>query len=221
MPTQVISVNVGLPQDVLWRNIPVHTAIFKQPVEGRVKIRKLNLDGDRQADLAVHGGADKAVYGYPSEHYEYWRKQLPAAKLPWGSFGENLTTEGLLEDALFIGDRLRIGSAVLMVAQPRTPCYKLGVRFQRDDMVKLFLVSRRSGFYFSVIEEGEVGAGSPAEFLSRDPQQVSVADIVSLFVGHQRDPELLHRALRVDALPENWKAWLEERASAGDASRAH
>jgi len=212
---QILSVNVGLPREVVWRQMTVRTGIFKQPVEGAVKVRRLNLDGDRQADLTVHGGAYKAVYGYPSEHYEYWREQLPDAGLAWGSFGENLTTSGLREDQLCIGDRLRAGSAVLVVSQPRMPCYKLGVRFDRDDIVKRFLASRRSGFYFSVIEEGEVSAGSSLEFLRRDPNRVTVTDIVSLYVDHNRDPELLQRALQVDALPQSWRSWLRERAAAG------
>jgi len=128
----------------------VQTGIFKDPVNGPVTIRKLNLAGDQQADLTVHGGAEKAVYAYPAEHYEYWRKTLPEAPFSWGKFGENLTTEGLGEDSLCIGDRLRVGSAILMVTQPRMPCYKLALRFDRDDMIKLFLTSQRSGFYFSV-----------------------------------------------------------------------
>lgn len=215
---QIISVNVGLPREVVDRDAIVRTGIFKEPVEGDVKVGKLNLAGDRQADLKVHGGENKAVYAYPAEHYDYWREQLPSMKLSWGNFGENLTIIGLREDTLFVGDRLRFGSAVLEVTQPRMPCYKLALRFQRDDMIKRFLASRRSGFYFRVLEEGELAAGSVFEFLSRDAHQVSVTDIVSLYIDHPRDPELLQRALRVDALPESWKAWLRERARAAAAT---
>ncbi len=159
---KIISVNVGLPREVVWKGITVRTAIFKESVAGSVAIRGLNLAGDQQADLTVHGGSEKAVYVYPVEHYEYWRKQLPDVSFSWGAFGENLTTEGLSEDSLCIGDLLRAGSAILQVTQPRMPCYKLQLRFDRDDMIKRFLVSGRSGFYLSVIEPGHVGAGSAA-----------------------------------------------------------
>jgi len=202
---KIISVNVGLPRDFEWKGIAVSTAIFKEPVSGPVPIKQLNLDGDHQADLTVHGGPYKAVYGYPSEHYEYWRGELPQQTFPWGAFGENLTTEGLFEDSLFIGDRVKVGSAVLQVAQPRLPCYKLTLRFERDDMIKRFLHSRRSGFYFSVVEEGEVQAGSTIEILSRDPNQVTIADISDLYFSKDPDPELLLRATRVTALPQSWR----------------
>jgi len=188
------------------------TAIFKEPVEGPVKLRRLNLDGDRQADLTVHGGAEKAVYGYPSEHYPSWRRELPEVEFPWGMFGENLTTEGLLEDSLCIGDRLRVGSAILTVTQPRMPCYKLTLRFDREDMIKRFLRSRHSGFYFSVEQEGEVHAQADIDLLSRDPNQVTVADISRLYLSKESAPELLERALRVSALPQGWKAELALRA---------
>ena len=211
---QIVSVNVGLPRDVAHNGMTIRTGIFKEPVEGQIRVRKLNLDGDRQADLTVHGGADKAVYAYPAEHYDYWREQLPGTELSWGNFGENLTVTGLREDALFIGDRLRFGSAVLEVTQPRMPCYKLALRFQRDDMIRRFLASRRSGFYFRVLDEGDVSAGSPVEILARDPNQVSVADIVTLYVDHAAHADLLRRALHVDALPESWNAWLQRRAAA-------
>ena len=157
---KIVSVNVGLPRQVVWKGITVRTAIFKEPFAGAVAIRELNLAGDQQADLTVHGGSEKAVYAYPAEHYEYWRKQLSDVSLSWGAFGENLTTEGLWEDTLCIGDLLRVGSALLQITQPRMPCYKLELRFNRDDMIKRFLLSDRSGFYFSVIERGEAAAGS-------------------------------------------------------------
>ncbi len=209
---KIASVNVGMPREVVWKGMTVQTAIFKEPVDGPVTIGKLNLAGDKQADLTVHGGSDKAVYAYPAEHYEYWRQELPEVLFSWGKFGENLTTEGLGEDTLCIGDRLRVGSAVLTVTQPRMPCYKLALRFDRDDMIKRFLTSRRSGFYFSVIEEGEVRAGSEVEILSRDPHRVTVLDIMRLYLGQTRDQELLQRARNVSALPQNWKAELMLRA---------
>jgi MOSC domain-containing protein YiiM len=208
---QVISVNVGLPREVMWKGMTVQTGIFKDPVDGPVSIRKLNLAGDQQADLTVHGGAEKAVYAYPSEHYEYWRRELPEVQYSWGKFGENFTAEGLAEDSLCIGDRLRVGTATLMVTQPRMPCYKLALRFERDDMIKRFLTSQRSGFYFSVIEEGEAQAGSKIEIVSRDPHRVAVVDIVRLYTRQAHDPELLHRVMNVSALPQNWKAELAAR----------
>jgi len=190
----------------------VQTAIFKEPVAGAVAIQALNLAGDEQADLTVHGGYDKAVYAYPAEHYEYWRTQLPDVAFSWGALGENLTTEGLWEDTLCIGDLLRVGSAVLQVTQPRMPCYKLELRFNRDDMIKRFLMSGRSGFYFSVIEPGEVSTESKLEILERDPNRVAVSDIVRLYLGQTRDPELLQRATNVNSLPENWRTQLLLRA---------
>jgi len=157
---KLLSVNVGLPREVKWNGRVIRTSIFKAPVEGRVRVRKLNLDGDQQSDLSVHGGIDKAVYVYPSEHYSFWHEHLPAADLPWGAFGENFTTEGALEDTtVHIGDRFRVGSAAFVVTQPRMPCFKLGIRFGRGDIIKRFLRSGRNGFYFAVAEEGEVVAG--------------------------------------------------------------
>lgn len=209
---KIVSVNVGLPREVIWKGMNVSTGIFKEPMYGPVEIGQLNLVGDKQADLIVHGGTYKAVYAYPAGHYEYWRRELPEVTLSWGQFGENLTTEGLTEDSLHIGDRLRVGSATLMVTQPRMPCYKLALRFGRDDMIQRFLASGRSGFYFSVIEPGSVAAGSEVEILSRDPNRVRVADIVRLYLGPRRDPALLERVGRLSALPESWKAELLLRA---------
>ena len=189
----------------------VRTGIFKQPVAGRTRVTALNLEGDQQADLGVHGGPNKAVYVYPSEHYEFWRKELPEMTLPWGMFGENLTTEGLLEKELYAGDRLCIGSAELMVTEPRLPCYKLGVKFGREDMVKRFLKSRRTGFYFAVLREGQIGAGDKMEFLSRDEDHVTIADITRLYAFDKADIAGMRRAVEVKALPESWRQYFRER----------
>src|SRR5215470_14261401 len=221
MQMKLVSVNVGLPREVTWHGMNVTTGIFKQPVEGRVALRELNLDGDRQADLTVHGGKDKAVFCYPLSHYEFWKKDLPGRELPMGMFGENFTIDvhdgdiregdsdfhehmgapllpgvgrngdlldygktashGLMEDSIRIGDQFSVGSAEVVVTQPRLPCYKLGVKFQTDDMVKRFLASRRTGFYFAVTREGEVGAGDEIVPISSEPDSVSVSDITHLY----------------------------------------
>ncbi len=206
---KIVSVNVGLPCEVIWKGRKVTTGIFKEPVKGRVTVQRLNLDGDRQADLSVHGGPDKAVYGYPAEHYDYWQHELPGMKLPWGMFGENLTTEGLLEEVVNIGDRFRIGSSVLMVTQPRMPCYKLALRFGRNDIVKKFLRSGRPGFYFSVLEEGEVSTGDEIELVSRDENNITVADITRLYVSEKDNLDLLYRAVQIEALSESWRGYFQ------------
>jgi MOSC domain-containing protein YiiM len=208
---KLISVNVGGPRDVISKGKTVTTSIFKVPVAGRVKLRTLNLDGDRQSDLTVHGGVHKAIYAYPSEHYAYWRRELPGIEMPWGMFGENLTVEGLFEDELNIGDQVRIGTAELAVTQPRLPCYKLAVKFGRDDIIKRFLDSRLTGFYFAVLREGDVGAGDSIEFISRDSNELAVAEVTRLYLDGRDDLEALQRALRVDALPEAWKTHFESR----------
>ncbi|MBD1919423.1 MULTISPECIES: MOSC domain-containing protein [Cyanophyceae] len=206
---KLISVNVGLPRKVTWKAKTVTTGIFKEPVSDRVMVRSLNLDGDRQADLTVHGGADKAVYVYPFEHYDYWRGELPDTELTIGNFGENFTTTGLREDDVNIGDHFQIGTVKLMVTQPRMPCYKLGIRFGRSDMVKRFLASRRTGFYFRVLQEGEVGTGDTLELVSRDENNITVADITQLYVDADDNPELLHRAAQLEALPKSWRDYFQ------------
>ena len=206
---KILSVNVGLPREVSWQGKFVTTGIFKEPVKGPVMLRTLNLDGDGQADLSVHGGATKAVYAYPSEHYAFWRAEFPAMDLPWGMFGENLTTEGLLEDAVYIGDRFRVGQTELMVTEPRMPCYKLGIKFGRTDIIKRFLASRRSGFYFAVMREGMVSAGDALELIGREQQDISVADITRLYAFEKDDVKALRRAIEVEALPENWKGYFQ------------
>ncbi|MEH1765999.1 MOSC domain-containing protein [Nostoc sp.] len=207
---KLISVNVGLPREVIWKGKAVRTGIFKEPVNSRVMVRELNLDGDRQADLTVHGGVDKAVYVYPFEHYDYWRSELPDTELTFGIFGENFTVTGLKEEELNIGDCFKIGSVELMVTQPRLPCYKLGIRFGRSDMVKRFLASRRTGFYFRVLQEGEVEVGDTLELMSRDTNNITVADITQLYVREQNNPELLHRAAQLKALPKGWRDYFQE-----------
>lgn len=208
---KIISLNVGKPALVLVNDQPVSTGIFKEPIDGRVMLRTLNLDGDRQADLSVHGGRDKAVYVYPSEHYLFWKHELPEMELPWGMFGENLTTTGLLETETHIGDRFRVGSAEVKVTQPRMPCYKLAIRFERNDIIKRFLVSERTGFYLSVLKEGEVGAGDEFELLERSTSDVRVVDVVRLYSSDKRDLDLLRRAIASESLPNSWREHFRER----------
>jgi MOSC domain-containing protein YiiM len=210
---KIVSLNVGMPREVEWHERLVTTGIFKEPVTGQVALRKLNLDGDGQADLTVHGGEYKAVYCYPVEHYAFWKKEL-GRDLAMGMFGENLTTEGLLENDVNLGDRFRVGSAEVVVTQPRLPCYKLGVRFGADDMVKRFLASRRTGFYLAVTREGQVGAGNEIELVERERQSVPVPAIVKLYVAKHYGAEelrLARRVMEVDAVPEDWKGYFRER----------
>ena len=208
---KLVSVNVGLPRVVMSNGEPVSTGIFKEPVARRVMLRTLNLEGDRQADLSVHGGPSKAIYVYPSEHYEYWKRELREMKLPWGMFGENFTTEGLFESELNIGDKFRVGSAVVMVTEPRMPCYKLGIKFGRSDIVKRFLASERTGFYFAVLQEGEVGASDSIDLIERSKDSVKVSDITLLYTREKRNVGLLRRAMEVEALPESWKSYFQHR----------
>lgn len=203
---RVISVNIGFPKLITSAGRTVTTGIFKTPVSGRIKVDKLNLEGDAQADLSVHGGPSKAVYAYPSEHYAFWKRELPGMDLPWGMFGENLTLEGLLEDEAHIGDQFQIGTAVLMITQPRTPCYKLGIKFGREDIEARFLSSGRCGFYFAVIEEGEIGKDDNVKLIKRDKNQISVSTIFRLYFDREHtDPALVRQVLQVDALPSGWR----------------
>jgi MOSC domain-containing protein YiiM len=208
---KLLSVNVGLPREVEWKGKLVRTSIFKAPVPGRVRVAQLNLDGDQQSDLSVHGGIDKAVYAYPSEHYRFWREELLGMDLPWGVFGENFTTKGLLEETVRIGDRLRVGSAEFVVTQPRMPCFKLGIRFDRPEIIKQFLQSGRSGFYFAVLKEGEVTAGEVIELLKQDEQGITVADVVNLYRQDATNQDLLRRVSELPSLPKNWRDYFRKR----------
>src|SRR5256886_9966116 len=208
---KLLSINVGLPREIEWKGKLVRTSIFKAPVPGRVRVAQLNLEGDQQSDLSVHGGVDKAVYAYPSEHYPFWRRELPGMDLPWGGFGENLTTEGLLEETLHIGDRLRVGSSEFLVTQPRMPWFKLGIRFGRPDIVKRVLQSGRSGFYFAVLQEGEVAAGDSIELLKQDEHGVTVADVVNLYRNDAHNQDTLRRVSELPSLPNNWREYFRKR----------
>lgn len=212
---KLISVNCGLPKEVIWHGRNVTTSIYKEPVEGRVALRTLNLDGDRQSDLTVHGGKHKAAYCYQLAHYDYWRVELRGRPLPTGVFGENFTIDGPGEDSIHIGDRFAIGSAEVVVTQPRLPCYKLGIRFESDDMVKRFLQSGRTGFYLAVTREGEVGAGDEIRTLSLDPHSFPVSEITRLYVAKEydaRDAAMVRQALELEALTDSWKQYLYEKA---------
>ena len=208
---KVLSISVGLPREVKWKGKTVSTAIFKEPVSGPVLLRQLNLEGDKQADLSVHGGPTKVVYTYPREHYDFWRSELPEMDLAWGVFGENFTTEGLEEESVHIGDVFQLGTTRLVVTEPRMPCFKLAIRFGRTDIVKRFLQSQRSGLYFGVMQEGTVQAGDRFELLSTDPQCLKVADITRLYTTDKGDAELLKKAVATSALPEKWRGYCNHR----------
>jgi MOSC domain-containing protein YiiM len=175
----VVSVNLGRPRLVPWRGRQVATGIFKEPVAGRVTVRDDHVEGDHVADRRVHGGWSKAVYAYPAEHYAAWRRELPDRELPWGSFGENLTIEGLLEPDVAVGDHLRVGSARLEVTEPRLPCLKLGLKSGDAGMIKRFLRSGRTGFYLAVVDPGDVGAGDAIERVARAVGAQTIADLVA------------------------------------------
>lgn len=214
---KLVSIQVGRPREVEWRGKSVRTSIFKHTVAGPVRVGKLDLEGDEQSDLSVHGGAEKAVYAYPSEHYAWWHDELPGVDLPWGAFGENLTTEGLDESSLYIGDRVSIGSAEFVVTQPRLPCFKLGIRFGRPDIVKRFQQSGRSGFYFSVLREGVITAEDAIGLRSLGDRSVSVADIARLYTADDVDQRLMRRASELTALPESWREHFLNRLEGSDS----
>jgi len=212
---RIVSLNVGMPREVLWHGQPVTTGIFKSPTSERIRLRTLNLDGDRQADLTVHGGEHKAVYCYPVEHYTYWQKKLPGRDLPLGVFGENFTTKGMLEQDVHLGDRFAINDAEVVVTQPRLPCYKLGIRFQADDMVKKFLASRRIGFYVAVTREGSVAAGDEMIPVVQNASAISIANFLQLFLTKSfsdADRASLKELYALPSVPLDWKQYFRERS---------
>jgi len=202
---KVVSIQVGMPRTVQLKGEEITTGIFKTPVKKTIPLHWLNLEGDQQADLSVHGGQDKTVYTYPSEHYSFWKKELPGVDLPWGAFGENFTTAGLLEDAVCLGDRFTIGTAEVVVTQPRLPCFKLNLKFDRNDMAKRFLASRRTGFYLRVLREGEVAPGDKIVRIHQDENRVSVSDAMRIYLHDPNSNDLLRRALQVQYLSASWR----------------
>jgi MOSC domain-containing protein YiiM len=207
---KLLTVSVGQPREVAADDRLVRTSIFKSPVTGRIPIRNNNLAGDRQADLTVHGGRAKAVYAYPYEHYAFWREQLPGVDLQTAHFGENLSIEGLLEEDVHLGDRLRIGSAELVVTQPRLPCYKLGIRFGDAHMVKRFLASRRTGFYLAVALEGSVGAGDTIEVLERHPGAITIPELLRMYLNEHGSADRVREAVAIPALSDAWRRELQK-----------
>lgn len=207
---KLISVNVGEPRIVETPRGEILTSIFKQQVEGRRKVVPHNVEGDRQADLSVHGGPSKAVYGYAHDHYDYWTRELPGEKLSFGMFGENLTIDGLFESDIHIGDLVAIGTTRLRVTQPRMPCVKLAIRFNRPDMVKRFWKSGRSGIYFAVEQAGDIGAGDSVTVLVAHPLKVSVTDVIALYRGDSHDKGLYERSMAAP-LSGGWKNEIRER----------
>ena len=203
---KLLSLNVGLPRQVNFQNELVTTGIFKEPVSGRVRLRKLNLEGDKQADLTVHGGADKAIYAYPKEHYNYWKKELPGMSLPWGMFGENFTTQGMFEETVNVGDQFQVGTAKVVATQPRMPCYKLGVKFGRMDIIKKFLASGLTGVYFKVMKEGDLEQGDEIKLIKKDENKVTIKDIARLYTVNKDDLQTMDRAVKVKDLPNGWKS---------------
>ena len=201
---RILSVNIGRAETITFNGKSRTTGINKRPVDGSVWIGPEGLEGDVQVDRRVHGGPDKAVYIYPGEHYAFWRPELEDPDLPFGAFGENLTVEGVDEN-IRVGDRLRVGEALLVVTEPRLPCGTLAARMQRVDMQKRFLKSGRTGFYLAVVEEGAVTAGDEVEIASRDPRAVRIADLVAYHIEKGAPESLLRRALDIDVLPAGWR----------------
>lgn len=205
MVMELLSVNVGLPQVVPYKNKTATTGIFKKPVQGRVMLRRHNLDGDGQADLDNHGGIDKAVYVYDWEYYNYWQSVLGRNDFVFGQFGENFTVTGMLDHQVHIGDVFRIGEATVEVTQPRVPCYKLGIRMEIPDFPKQFLTSRRIGFYLRVLEEGKVGAGDKIERIKLDPSQMTVETVCHLLYFESDNVSAMQKVVEIEALSSGWR----------------
>jgi MOSC domain-containing protein YiiM/ferredoxin-NADP reductase/ferredoxin len=214
---RLVSVNVGLPRDIEWRGRTVHTAIWKDPVQGRCRVKRLNVEGDGQGDLGGHGGEQRAVFVYQIESYRYWEERLGRSDFTHGQFGENFTIEGLPDDEVCIGDRYRIGTALFEVTQPRTTCYRVGIRMDEPQMAALLTSSGHPGFYLRVLEEGEVGAGDPILLITRGPQRMTVAQVNALLYSSHHPRDQLERVLRIPALSPGWRWSFEALVRSQDA----
>src|SRR6202166_1036673 len=206
---RLLSVNVGLPREIAWRGKTVFTSVWKEPVQGRRLVRPLNIDGDAQGDLAGHGGEHRAVFVYQMDSYHYWQRELKRADFTFGQFGENFTVEGLADSEVCVGDRYRIGGALFEVTQPRVTCYRVGIRMDESRMAALLVAHRRPGFYFRVLEEGEVGAGDEIVKVADGPERITIADVDALLYLPNPSREQLERSLRVPALSRGWKTSLK------------
>lgn len=208
---KLLSVSVGLRKEVPYRGRTVATGIFKEPVNGRVMLRTLNLDGDQQVDLVGHGGIYKAACVYTIENYEHWARELGRDDFKYPQFGENFTVEGMTEDNIHVGDVFRVGKALVEVTQPRVPCYRLGIKMDNPGFPKIFLQSSRVGFYFRVLEEGDVGAGDPMELIRMDPEEMTVRSVNHLYYFDPENLEDCKRALRIKALSPGWREGFQDR----------
>src|SRR6516164_7744943 len=206
---RLLSANVGLPRDIMWKGRTVHTGIWKNPVAGRCRVGRLNLDGDGQGDLHGHGGEQRAAFVYQIESYRYWQEQLNRSDFVHGQFGENFTVEGLPDDAVCIGDHYQIGQALFEVTQPRVTCYRVGIRMNEPRMPALLTSSGRPGFYFRVLREGEVGAGDEIVKVAEASERMTVAEINALLYSPNHARDQLERALRIEALSRGWRASFE------------
>ena len=208
---QIVLVNVGGAREVEWSGRTVSTGIYKTPVTWPIRAAGVNLEGDDQADRRVHGGPSKAVYAFPSEHYESWRGAYPSADFGWGAFGENLTTQGILETDVYIGDRFRCGTAELIVTEPRMPCFKLAIRLGEKGAIKRMLETGNTGFYFSIAREGTLEAGDALERIDRLEGAIPVTMLTSIFASKEADAELVQTAAAAPGIPESWRKWLRDR----------
>ncbi len=207
---RVLSVNVSMPKEVPYKEKTITTGIFKEPVEGPVMLRSLNLEGDGQADLKGHGGVHKAVYVFSHEYFAHWKQELGRAEFPYGQFGENFTVEGMTDEMIYVGDVFRVGGTLVEVSQPRVPCFKLALRMEEPRFLKPFMARALVGYYLRVLEEGEVGAGDPVERVRTDPGGMTVTEMFSLLYHDKDNIPGAQRALRIDALSPGWRGSFEK-----------